>query len=142
HDAAAGVVVVARRVGEGPAIGARADLGVRGAGEIQPGEALAVHAGGGAGGRVTQGVIGQAVAADDDAGIGLGDGKGERAADGVVVAIAAERPALAVVAGVGAGEAGGVQLAIGGDAAHGDGLRVGVSIVGAAGVAADDDACL
>src|SRR5262249_22025809 len=67
-------------------------------------EPLALDAGRGAGGAVRVAVVDPGVAAHVDGGVGLGDGERQGVADGVVVA-AAERPLLAVAAGVGAGQA-------------------------------------
>src|SRR5207237_471600 len=92
-------VVVARHVSERPGVAVvSAGVGVRGAAQVQTGQALAQDAGGRAGRRVRRRVVGDAVGGDRDAGVGLGDGVIDGAAGVVVVAgHVSERPGVAVV---------------------------------------------
>src|SRR5262249_8272919 len=100
------VVLVA---GERPVDGVTAGVGVGRAGEVQQAaQILVVHPGGAAGRAVRLAIVLPGVAGDREDRVGLGDLEGQGAADDVVVA-AAERPILAVAAGVGAAEAFGEQ---------------------------------
>src|SRR5207249_7921588 len=74
-DGAAGVVVIARGIREGPDVaGIGPGAGVCGAAQVQTGQALAGHARGRAGGRVRQAIVSHTVGRDDDAGrVRLGD---------------------------------------------------------------------
>src|SRR5205807_2533543 len=73
-DGAAGVVVVAGGVGEGPGVGGVRDgAGVRGAAQVQAAQAHATHPLSRAGGGVGGAVVGDAVGRDGDQGVGLGD---------------------------------------------------------------------
>ncbi len=86
-DRAAGVVVVARDIREGPGVsGVAAGGGVRGAAQIQPGQGLTLNTQTLARGRVRVAIVGHAVTGDGAVGIGLVDVVGDRAAGVVVVA--------------------------------------------------------
>src|SRR5262249_37697823 len=86
-DSAAGVVVIAGRVGERPSVAAVvAGVGVGSTGQGQAAQRLAEHAGGRAGNDVRGTVVSDTVGGDDDVGIGLGDGIGDRPGGVVVVA--------------------------------------------------------
>src|SRR5205814_1008688 len=134
-DRAAGVVVVATGVGEGPAIGrVGAGGGVRGGAQVETAEGLTLDAGRRADGGVGGAVEADGVAAHHDAGGGLGDLVGDHAAGVVVVASrVVEGPAVAGGAGRGVGRAAeaeqAAQIRVGqtrGAAAR----RVGVAVVG------------
>src|SRR5262249_25341222 len=125
--------VVASAVGEGPAVGVAAGIGVRGAAEVQTSQAHAADTRDRARGRVAVAIIGDAVGRDANHRIGLGDAVLDRTAGIVVVAGAVgEGPAVGVAAGVGVGGAAEVQTsqahaADTGDRARG---RVAVAIIG------------
>src|SRR5262249_54164707 len=132
---AAGVVVVAGAVGEGPGVGRiAAGVGVCRAAEIQAAQDDTAHARGCAGGGMGGAIVGDAVRRDGDGRIGLGDAVAGRAAGVVVVAGAVgEGPGVGrIAAGVGVCRAAEIQAAQD-DAAHprccaGGGM--GIAIVG------------
>src|SRR5208337_413526 len=145
-DRAAGILVVAGGVGEGPRVGVGASVGVSSATEGQvAAEVDAAHARGRAGGGVGVAVVGDAVGRDHDRCVGLGDGVVDRAAGVAVVAGGVgEGPRVGVGAGIGVGRAGEVQIADEVDAAHARGRAgggVGVAVVGDA-VGRDHDRCV
>ncbi len=111
-DRAAGVVVVARDIREGPGVsGVAAGVGVRGAAQIQPGQGLTLNTQTLARGRVRVAIVGHAVTGDGAVGIGLVDVVGYRAAGVVVVARdIREGPGVSGVA-AGGGVRGAAQIA-------------------------------
>src|SRR5262249_40898367 len=75
-DRAAGIVVVARDVGERP-VGRPARHGREAGAQVQAAEALVLHAGGRAGGAVGVAVVGAGGAGHGDRGVGLADRDGD-----------------------------------------------------------------